>query len=479
MTDRSIHVHPVIQVLSDEAILRVHASSLKILSEIGIRVDSDQALRIFKNSPGVTLLDEKHIAIQPDLVEWAIESAPPVIDIYNRIGEVVMHLGNDSTRFGIGVTNLFYQDPTNQQILPFCRNHMRQSVGLGNLLPAYDVISTIGILRDLAAEKADLIAILEMVANTTKPLILLISDEKQFLPGLVLLEQLIGDLALKPSIIPYFNPVSPLILNHSTADNMLTAIRRGLPIIFSNYGMAGVSTPITSAGTLAQLNAELLGGLVYSQLIKPGTPVILGSLPAFFDMKSMVDFFDPQTMLLNLACAEMMNHYHLPHAGTSGSTNGWGADLLGSEALSMNQITSCLGKVGIAPFIGGTHGSKVFSPEVVVYTNELIEQSRHFQNGFIINEETLALEELKKTRAGGNFISSRQTMKYFREAYHSSSIFPRLSLEKWQEIGQPDAQKILRERTLDLLSNPTFPDNQQELLAKGEKLISNHRLVLK
>ena len=262
---------------------------------------------------------------------------------------------------------------------------MRSSVGLGNHLPAYDVISTIGIIRDVEPSIADQVAVLEMVANTVKPLIILISDQKQFLPGLKLLEQLVGDLYAKPFMIPYFNPVTPLILNQSTADNMLTSIARGIPIIFSNYGMAGLSTPITSAGTLALLNAELLAGLVYSQMIKPGAPIILGSLPAFFDMKTMVDFFDPQTMLLNLACAELMAHYHIPHAGTSGSANGFGADLIASEALWINQLTSCLGKVDLVPFVGGSFGSKVFSPTVVVYANEVIELSRQFAKGFIIN----------------------------------------------------------------------------------------------
>lgn len=227
-----------------------------------------------------------------------------------------------------------------------------------------------------------MVALLEMVANTIKPMIILISDEKQFLPGLVLLERLVGNLSVKPFVIPYFNPVTPLIINQSTADNMLTSIEYGLPFIFSNYGMAGMSTPISSAGTLALLNAELLAGVVISQLVKPGTPIILGSLPAFFDMKTMVDFFDPQTLLLNLACAEMMAYYHIPHAGTSGSVNGWGADLIASEALMMNHLTSCLGKVGLAPFVGGSFGSKVFSPTTVVNANEVIEQSSHFTNGF-------------------------------------------------------------------------------------------------
>jgi trimethylamine--corrinoid protein Co-methyltransferase len=474
--ENSIHVLPGITVLTPEAIDQIHTTSLKILSDIGIRVDSAKAIKVFKSAPGVKFLYEQHIVIQPETVEWAIHQSPSTIEIFNRLGDLSIRLGKDTTRFGIGVTNLFYQDPVTDAILPFTREHMRCSVGLGNHLPSFDVISTVGIIRDVDTTKADLIAVLEMAAATTKPLIILISDEKQFLPSIVLLERLVGDLSSKPFVIPYFNPVTPLILNQTTADNMLTSIERGLPIIFSNYGMAGLSTPITSAGTLALLNAELLAGLVFSQLIKPGTPIILGSLPAFFDMKTMVDFFDPQTMLLNLACAEMMAYYHIPHAGTSGSANGFGADLIASEALCINHLTSCLGKVGLAPFVGGSFGSKVFSPAMVVYANEVIEQSRQFAKGFIVNEETQALDEMKRFGVGGNFISSRQTMRSFRAAYHTSTIFPRLSLEKWQELECTDAMKFLRQRTLDLLNLPNYPGDQQELLSKGEYLISHDQM---
>jgi len=471
----SLHIQPTINVLSSEAIAQVHASSLKILSEIGIRVDSEKALNVLKTSQWVRFLDDRHVVFNPEIVEWAIQQAPSSIDIFNRKGDLVFRLGEDYTRFGIGVTNLFYQVPKSSEILPFSREHMRASVGLGNNLSSFDTISTIGILRDVETEKADLLALLEMVAGTVKPLIILISDAKQFLPGLVLLEQLVGNLSTKPFVIPYFNPVTPLILNQASADNMIVSIERGLPLIFSNYGMAGLSTPITSAGTLALLNSELLAGLVFSQLVKPGSPVILGSLPAFFDMKMMVDFFDPQTMLLNLACAEMMAYYNIPHAGTSGSANGWGADLIASQTLSFNHLTSCLGKSGLAPFVGGSFGSKVFSPTLVVYANEIIEQSREFAKGFYLDEETINLDEIKKIGVGGNYISSRQTMNLFRDAYHTSTIFPRLSLEKWQESCQPDAMKFLDERTLDLLNQPNFPDDQVELLKKGEYMISQSK----
>jgi trimethylamine--corrinoid protein Co-methyltransferase len=133
----------------------------------------------------------------------------------------------------------------------------------------------------------------------------------------------------------------------------------------------------------------------------------------------------------------------------------------------------------MAPFVGGSFGSKVFSPTLVVYANEIIEQSRQFSKGFTIDDQLIAFDEIKKIGAGGNFISSRQTMKQFREAYHTSSIFPRLSLEKWQEINHPEAYKLLQEKTIDLINNAIFPDDQAEIIKQGEYLISQRRSLLK
>jgi len=64
------------------------------------------------------------------------------------------------------------------------------------------------------------------------------------------------------------------------------------------------SGPIASGGTLALLNAELLAGIVFAQIIKAGTPVIAGNLPAGFDMKNMMSVYTPHSMLMNLACAK-------------------------------------------------------------------------------------------------------------------------------------------------------------------------------
>jgi len=468
----SVHtVQPRITVLTSEQVEQVHNYSLQILSSVGVRVDSDQAREIFARTVGPSWVEDDRVRIPRELVEWALQVAPSTVEIYDRQGQPAFRLGDDRTRFGIGVTTLYYQDPETDEVVPFARRHMEAMVRLGSALPNFDVISTVGIIQDVPTQVSDLYAVLEMTANTVKPLVILVSDEDCFPPVLDLLEHLHGDLAARPFVIPYFNPLTPLIINAGTADKMLVAIERGLPFIYSTYSMAGMSTPITPAGTLALMNAELLAGLVLSQLAQEGTPIILGILPAIFDMKTMVSFYDPQSLVMNLVCAEMMAHYRLPHCGTSGSGTGWGPDLLAAGTYWMNHVTSCIGKVGLAPFVGDTLGSKAFSPANVVFVHEVIEQALRFAQGIRLDDASVDLDEIVKVGPGGNFLLSDLTLKLYRSAYYTNPIFPRWSLEKWQEQGRPQAIDLLRSHTCQVMAELRAPEDHADLMAQGEAFI--------
>ena len=461
---------PRLTLLTKDQIEAVHEASLVILAESGLRVDSERARKVY--AAGGASIEDDRVYFTRELVDAAIETAPATIDIFDRAGQPAFRLGDGETRFGVGVTNLFYQDPATDELTPFARSHMERGVRLCQALPSYDVISTLGVLRDLPPQVADLYAVLEMVANSTKPLVLLISDEKLYPQVLELLDAVRGDLGEKPFAIPYLNPITPLVVNQGTTDKLLDSVERSIPAIYSNYGMAGMTTPLTCAGALAFLNAELLGGLTLSQLAKPGAPIILGSLPMFFDMKTMIDFYDPQTILINLACAEMMAHYQIPHAGTSGSGDGWGPDLLSAGSSWMNQITSVIGKVGLAPFVGSTLNSKAYSPAMTVYGDEVIGASRLFARGFVVDEASLgAAEAVEQFATEGHFLMAPSTLERYRNAYYPS-LFPKIGLEKWVEMGSPRADSLIRERALDLLANAPPPDDHDEVLGIGEELIA-------
>ncbi|NMC13045.1 MAG: hypothetical protein GYA34_09190 [Chloroflexi bacterium] len=464
-------IRPAISVLTAEQIQTVHQYALQVLAETGVRLDSPQLIERFRQIVGNRMIEGSHLKLPADLVEWAIKSAPSVIDIFDRKGRRIFSLGNDRIRFGIGVTTLFYQDPRTDDVTPFTRQNMQDLVRLGGTLPNFDVISTVGIVQDVNPDLTDLYGTLEMIANTTKPLVLLVSKEERFPDVLNMLEHLLGNLASQPCVIPYFNPVTPLVMNKGTIDKMQDAIQRGLPVIFSNYSMAGMSTPITPGGTLVLMMAELLAGLTISQVIKEGAPVILGMLPAYFDMKTMMNFYDPLSLVLNLCCAEMMAHYHLPHCGTSGSGTGWGPDLLAAETYWMNHLTACIGKVGLAPFVGDTLGSKAISPVNLVYVHEIISQALRFAGGFSIEQAQVGLDDICKAGPGGSFLSSKLTMKLYRDAYYTSPFFPRWSMEKWQAQNRPPAINLLREYTLDFMSHLPAPEDHADFMARGESFI--------
>ena len=469
------NVRPQIKMLTEEQIHDIHSYTLRLLATTGVRVDSPSAVAMLEKRVGSSNVDGRTVRIPAELVEWAIKVAPRRIQIFDRRGNPQFEIGGegDRTRFGIGVTALFYQEPETDTPVLFQRRHMQDMVRVGNKLPLYDMVSTIGIVRDVDDYLTDLIGSLEHFANGIKPMVLLCSDEHTFDDVLRMFETLHGrDLGEKPFIIPYFNPVSPLVMNQGTVDKMKIAIERGLPVVVSNYSLSGATTPITPAGTIAVLLAELLAGLVIGQLYKEGAPMLLGMLPVYLDMKTLLNFYDPQSILVSLACAEMMAHYGIPHCGTSGSGTGWGMDLLAAETYWMNTLMFSLTKGGIAPFVGDTLASKAVSPLTFIYCHEIIDQALRLADGFQLDDANVGLDEIHNVGPGKGYVSAPTTLKKYKTGYYVSRIFPRWSMEKWLEAGQPHAQTRLKEYGVEFLKNLPAPEDHEELIRKGEEFIA-------
>ncbi|MBL8099943.1 MAG: trimethylamine methyltransferase family protein [Anaerolineales bacterium] len=465
------NVRPKLTMMSEEQIQEAHQNVLKVLSETGVRVDSPDILQLLERKLGIKSQD-RIVKFQPEIVEEAIKSAPKTIDVYDRRGNHQMKLGEDRLRFGVGVTALFYQNPFDETLDIFKRENFRDLVRLGSMFKHYDVVSTVGIVRDVSEELGDMYGSLEHISNTTKPLVLLVSDENKFPDVLDMFELLHGkEVGDKPFVIPYFNPVSPLVLNAGTVDKMKISIERGLPIIFSNYSMAGASTPLTPAGTLTLLMAELLAGLVISQTIKKGAPILLGMLPVYFDMRTMLNFYDPQSILISVACSEMMKHYQIPHCSTSGSGTGWGMDLIAADTYWMNTLALLLSSGHLAPFIGDSLGSKSISPTTFVHCHEIIDQALRLHDGFQLDEVNSAVSEIFKVGPGKNFLNQPSTLRNYKNGYYISNVYPHYSMEKWQEAGSPPARQVLREKTQDLMKSAPYPEEYDEFIEKGERFI--------
>lgn len=471
----NMNVRPRLQLLDEEQMNEVHQYSVKILEDTGIEVESKTALKIFGHSDGVTIRN-KVVYIKGELINWAIKQAPSNIGVFNKEGDMAFQLGEkqgDETHFGIGCTNTWFQDIETSRVELFTRKHMQYSTKLGDLLQNYEMVSTIGIPSDVPPNTSDLYSVLDMYSNTAKPLVLLISGEDKIKDVFELLSYLHGDITSKPFCIPYVNPITPLVLNKTTTDKMVASIDYNLPVMYSNYSMSGGTSPVTEGGSLALLNAELLAGLVFSQLVKEGSKIILGSLPAAFNMTTMGSNYTPTSYLLNLACAEMMKYYKIPHCGTSGSNNGRGADLLAAGDLWLNHLSSCLGKIGCAPFVGGNFDSMAFSPATVVLSDHIIGEARKFSRGFSLNEDVVNLHEIDKVSHGGNYFTSEQTLASLDESGTKTKIWQSLNLDTWKEQDMPSVERELVNYSKDLYYKATKASGENiDIIKKGEEYIN-------
>jgi trimethylamine--corrinoid protein Co-methyltransferase len=139
----------------------------------------------------------------------------------------------------------------------------------------------------------------------------------------------------------------------------------------------------------------------------------------------------------------------------------------------MNHLTSCLGKVGLVPFVGDNLGSKAFSPVLAVYADEVIAQARRLAQGFGSDDIMAALGEMGRVGPGGDYLTSEMTLQLFRGAYYESRVFPNWTLEAWQAQGCPQAMDVLRRYTQQLLAQVSAPADHAELMLRGEEFVQN------
>jgi trimethylamine--corrinoid protein Co-methyltransferase len=167
----------------------------------------------------------------------------------------------------------------------------------------------------------------------------------------------------------------------------------------------------------------------------------------------------------------MMELYGIPHCGTSGSGTGWGMDLLAAETYWMNTLTFSLTKGGIAPFVGDTLGSKAISPLTFIYCHEIIDQALRFAGGFQLDDANVGLHEIQEVGAGRSYVTAPTTLKKYKNGYYVNPMFPRWSMEKWIQAGQPHVQKKLKEYGMALMRDLPVPEDYEELMRKGEEFI--------
>ena len=233
----------------------------------------------------------------------------------------------------------------------------------------------------------------------------------------------------------------------------------------------GATGPATVAGTLALTIAEVLFGVVLTQLIKPGAPVILKPDTDVFDMKTaQCTYGSPEQSLGKVVGAQIARVYDLPIYGLGGGVEAKVPDAEAASEAMMNLLLNSLAGMTLNQSLGTLSFGQYGSPEMVVICDEMVSMIKRILAGISITEETLALDVIREVGHGGDFLQHEHTVRHFRKELFFPKLFQRQTIDEWVSNGQKMIHEVAHERVLDILSTAgpvSLPPGGDQELARA------------
>jgi trimethylamine--corrinoid protein Co-methyltransferase len=321
-------------------------------------------------------------------------------------------------------------------------------------LPELDFCMSMGIPSDLGRANAYRQQFALLLEHTTKPVVFVCDDSPDCEAIAAMAAAVAGgmeQLRLNPTLLLYSEPSTPLRHTETATDKLLYMAEQALPIVHSPAPMMGGTAPVTLAGGLTLGNAEILSSLVMHQLKRPGAPFVYGSGLHHMDMKTTISVYGaPEFQLARVAVAEIGRFYGLPTWGYAGHSDSCAMDEQAAADAAFSVLVALLAGNNLVHDVGYLEAGLTTSPEMIVFTTEMISMMRTFQTGFSLDAESLALEAIHQAGPGGDFLTSRHTLEHFRELWQPALLDRRRAAD-WVADGSKRLGQRLREKTIEII----------------------------
>ncbi|UCC32884.1 MAG: trimethylamine methyltransferase family protein, partial [Candidatus Bathyarchaeota archaeon] len=290
------------------------------------------------------------------------------------------------------------------------------------------------------------------------------------------------ELKRRPIISSCHCTIAPLKHDKGPTEAAIEFSRAGVPVYFLPMPQAGVTGPITLAGSTVVGNAESLSGLVIVQMAAPGAPMLYSSEASNFDMKNLRWCAgSPECGLLTAVSSELARYYEMPSTSAGFSTD---AKMPGAQACYEKAVTGTLPVFAGYDIVGGLgllDACTLFTPEQLIIDAEIAGMLHQLAQGIEVNEETLAVDLIHKIGPGGNYLMEKHTLEHMRKEHFMPELADRRSYEAWKKAGSKTTVEAARKKTKEILREhqpaPLEKDVQKgmsEIIRKAERqLIRN------
>ena len=450
---------------------RIDAASLRILAEIGIRVD-DAALRDLAIGAGAKSGSAADRVLLPaEMVRESVAMAPAEARFADASGRVTALSPGGAVTFWTGAALNYAAGGKHRAI---CGDDLAEFARIADRLES--VFAVVGTsVEDVPPPARDVVGMRILAENTGKHLRPLLFTAAGVKPIIEMAEIIADGRALSgcPLVSFGYSCLSPLHWAQITIDLWRESGGRGIPVMLNGEPIAGATSPVTLAGSIAQSNAEILAGVVFTQLLEPGRPVVhnLGFAHTTDMHTGACLSASAECAMMACAGAQLAAHYELPSASWM-CTESHTDDAQASMEKALTGLAHAAAGVNIIWGMGQLASQKALSPVQLVIDDEIARWAIRFRKGVTVDDEALAMGAVADVAAGReDFLAHPHTLERFRDELSESDLLMRDSLDAWQAGGSKTLTELATERAKALSAErePTLTDDQRREVRAVER----------
>jgi trimethylamine--corrinoid protein Co-methyltransferase len=464
-----------LEILSTDDVDRIHGATMEVLSRLGVRVWSPQVLKLFRGA-GAEIDEETRMTRLPEsLVKETVRRAPSEFVMHGRDPRYVLHYGGRRVHFSLAGQPVNVQD-LEGNVRPGTLRDVENLARIADSCENIHHLSRMTTPHEVPAEVHHLHTLWALWRNSVKPTNGYNYGERRARETIDMAAIVRGGhdaLMREPFLMGITNPVSPMQLSKDLIEGAMVYARYRQPMVYAPEAISGVSAPATLAGLLVQQNAEVLAGIVVSQLVNPGTPVLYGTASTVLDMRTGgAALGGPEVGLLNLATAQLARYYHLPSRGTGGNTDSKVADIqAGLESMMGVLLAALAGMNFIYDAAGSLEGSLTLSYEKLVVDDEVCAMISRILSGIEVTDETLAVDEIGKAGPAASHLGTPFTHRMFRREHFLPTLLDRRAREAWARQGGKDLAGVARERARKILAEHAVEPLDAEVVRRVDEFL--------
>ncbi|MCA8868010.1 MAG: trimethylamine methyltransferase family protein [Rhodobacteraceae bacterium] len=451
---------PNFEILNDEALEIIEYNAETVLEEVGVNfVDNPAALDLWR-SVGATVVGER-VRIPRGLARKLCSTAP---------SSYVQHARNPERNVEIGGKTLVLAPVYGP---PFVRDldggrryatiaDFQNFVRLGYMSKwLHHSGGTVCEPTDIAVNKRHLDMLYAHMTLSDKPYMGSVTEPSRAMDSVAMSKILFGDQFVDDNTVmtSLININSPLTFDSIMMGAMEAYARANQACIVSPFIVGGAMAPVTVAGTLTQVLAEVLAGIAYNQMIRPGAPVIFGAFVTSIDMNSGAPTFGtPEATKILYGAGQLARRMNLPFRSGGGLC---GSKLPDAQAAfeSANTMNAVLmGGVNFALHAcGWLEGGLVSSYEKFVMDADQLGVLHSVAAGIEMDENGQGMDAIHEVGPGGHYLGCAHTQANFKTAFWRSSLLDYRPFETWDEDGAKDTMQLANEKVKRMLAEYVQP----------------------